>query len=80
MKNEGRIVELLAKSLIKQDQQAELLGKVVDTLGTMGKTLGTMSGTLDKHSGLLQNIVANLGVLTEHEKRITRLEDRVFKK
>ena len=80
MKNEDRIVELLAESLIKQDQQANLLGKMIDTLGTMGNTLGTMSGTLDKHSGLLQTIVTQLGALTEHEKRITRLENRVFKK
>ncbi len=61
----SRIVELLVESLIKQDLPADLLGKVV-------KTLGTMAGTLTKHSGLLQTIVTKLGILTEHEKRITR--------
>ena len=72
MKNEDRIVELLAESLIKQDRQADLLGRVVKTLETMGNTIGTMAGTLTKHSGLLQTIVTKLGILTEHEKRITR--------
>ena len=57
MKNEDRIVELLAESLIKQDRQADLLGRVVKTLETMGNTIGTMAGSLTKHSGrlLLQN-------------------------
>jgi len=142
MKNEDRIVELLAESLRKLDQHSGLLGKVVDVLITFGNsfnkltgTLGDMSSTLisidgrlesmdgrlgsmdgrlesmdgrlgsmdrrlgdmdDKlgsmdnrlssmdHNmslqyGLLQNIDGKVDVLKEHEKRISRLEEKVFK-
>jgi uncharacterized coiled-coil protein SlyX len=136
MKNEDRIVELLAESLIKQDQQTGLLGKIVDVLvrfgngfnkitdilGTMSDTmismdnrlasmddrLGSMDGKLasmdqrldsmdqkmgsmdnrmgsmdrhmELHHSLLEKIDGKLDFVQGHERRITRLEDKIFKK
>jgi len=56
MKNEDRVVELLAESLLKQDQQTALLGRTVEILGSLGKTLGTMNIRLEAMDSKLQRM------------------------
>ncbi len=65
MKSEEKIVELLAGLLKRSDQHSELLERQTDIL--------------DKHTGMFEKLLLKLDTLTEHEKRIGRLEDKVFR-
>ena len=75
MKNEERIVELLADLLKSSDKHSDLLGKHSEV---MGKGFGKMTEILEKHSVMFESILIKLDTLVDHEKRIGRLEDKVF--
>jgi len=69
MKKEDCINQLLADMLKKQDQHSELIDS----------GFKKMLGTLDKHTLLFEMMIGKLDILTEHDKRLTRLESKVFK-
>lgn len=80
MKNEDRIVELLAESLRKQDRHEEILKQLVD---------GQLA-LLDSHKKLetgQRDLINEFHKMNDHlltrqekmEDRISRLEDKVFK-
>ncbi len=71
MKNEERIVELLSEILQRLDQHTERLDQ-----HTEGFT--KITAILEKHSAIFEGILIKLDTLIEHEKRIGRLEDKVF--
>lgn len=74
MKNEDRIVELLAEMLIKQDRHDELLAKIVD-----GQV--TNNQVLEKHEKLLEKLVDGQlktnEILRSHNERLASLEKGV---
>jgi len=74
--NEEKIVELLAEMLKKQDQHSGVLEKQSKILVD---GFGKMTGVLDKYTGMFEAILVKLDTLIDHEKRIGRLEDKVFK-
>lgn len=95
MKNENKIIEILAESLRKQDRQEELLTKLVESHVSHGAMIEKQSGILEKQSGILGKLLEgqerlttefhrmNDHLLTKQEEmgnRIMRLEDKVFKK
>jgi len=85
MKNEERIIEILAESLRKQDRQEELLTKLVESHLKQGETMekhGTIlerQGSLiekqgvilEKQSGILEKQSGILGKLLEGQERLT---------
>jgi len=75
VKNEERIVELLADLLKRSDQQSDILE---NQSKVMGKGFSKMAEILEKHTGMFEAILLKLDTFGEHEKRIGRLEDKVF--
>ncbi len=73
MKNEDKIVELLAEGLKKQDQHAEILTRLAEGQKTLADGQRELIDQFHK---------MNDHLLTRQEKiedRVTRLEDKVFK-
>ncbi|MDE0472247.1 MAG: hypothetical protein OXH57_09930 [Ekhidna sp.] len=82
MKNEERIVELLAESLKRQDQQADILTRLVAIVSEQGKDLQDQKVLLQKVVSSIEHMAdifeSKFIQVNEHEKRITRLEDKLF--
>ena len=88
MKNEDRIVELLAESLKGQDQQKELLKQHSKLLEQHSKLLGTLVERQEQAEGQqkasTERIIASVNALTdivkvwmERTKRIDNHEERI---
>ena len=74
MKNEDKIIELLAESLQRQDRHEDILREQQDILK---KILGIQEKLADQFHRMNEHL------LTKQEKmedRISRLEDKVFKR
>ena len=85
MKNESRIVELLAESLKRQDQHSELLKQHSELLGTL---INRQEQAEKQQKASTERIIASVDALTDivkiwmertkklddHEKRISALE------
>lgn len=89
MKNEDKIIEILAESLKKQDQMAEILKGQAKTLSKQSEILNEQGGKLDtvvdvikdlafvKHNtNVVEKVVIKFDMLSDHERRITALERR----
>ena len=91
MKNENKIVELLAETLRKQDKQEELLQMHATLLQNQGKLLQNQGKILEGHTVLLERLVESqeglrsdfhkmndhlLTRIDQTDERIKRLEDR----
>jgi len=111
MKNEDRIVELLAESLKRQDQQAEILNELVkrqdqqaeiltqlvkrqdraeDALLTVVDELKSLNSKTAENKDYLLRAISSIDSMadvfntkftqvSEHEQRITRLEDHILR-
>ena len=76
MKNEEKIVELLVELLQRSDQHSDLMENQSKVIA---EGFSKMTSILEKHTTMFEGILIKLDTLTEHEKRIGRLEDVVFK-
>lgn len=83
MKNEDRIVELLAENLIKSDALADRVDKltsVVERLAdTMERRLGKIEDEIVKLNLISAENPRGLMKLADNNDRINRLEKAVFK-
>ena len=71
MKNEERIIEILAESLRKQDRQEELLTKLVESHLKQGETLEKHGTLIEKQGVILEKQSGILGKLLEGQERLT---------
>ncbi|MEM6523965.1 MAG: hypothetical protein AAGF85_04790 [Bacteroidota bacterium] len=90
MKNEDKIVELLAESLKRQDQMAEILRDQTLKLSKQSDILTQQDAKLDtvvdvikdlaeavKHNtNVVEKVVSKFDMLNDHERRIAALERR----
>ena len=81
MKNEDRIVEILAETLIRQDKHEEILKKLLES---QEKFLQSQDKLVDGQERLILEFhKMNDHLLTKQDKiedRVIRLEDAVFRK
>lgn len=91
MKNEERIIEILAESLRKQDRQEELLTKLVESHLKQGETMEKHGAILERQGALIekQGVILEkqsgiLGKLLEGQERLTsefhRMNDHLLTK
>tara|TARA_R110000868_G_scaffold93516_3_gene258632 strand:- start:487 stop:795 length:309 start_codon:yes stop_codon:yes gene_type:complete len=84
MKNEERIIEILAESLRKQDRQEELLTKLVESHLKQGETLEKHGTLIEKQGVILEKQSGILGKLLEGQERLTtefhRMNDHLLAK
>lgn len=79
MKNEGRIVELLAEMLIKQDVFIDELRNVKNEVAGVRNELVGVNQRLDEHSTILKE---HAEILTRHERLLQRndaMTERILK-
>lgn len=79
MQNEGRIVELLAEMLIRQDIFIDELRNVKNELVGVKSELVGVNQRLDEHSGMLKE---HTEILTRHERLLQRndtMTERILK-
>jgi hypothetical protein len=83
MKNEDRIVELLAENLIKSDQLADRFDKLTSVVEKLANTMETQLEKIEVEIIKLNLISAEntraLIKLGDNNDRINRLEKEVFK-
>jgi len=87
MKNEDKIVEILAESLKKQDRQEELLSKLVDSHSELLDSHAKHGKILEKLVDGQERLIDQFHKMNDHllmkqeklEDRVVRLEDKVFK-
>lgn len=83
MKNEDRIVELLAENLIKSDQFADRFDKLTSVVEKLANTMETQLEKIEVEIIKLNLISAEntraLIKLGDNNDRINRLEKEVFK-
>lgn len=84
MKNEERIIEILAESLRKQDRQEELLTKLVESHLKQGETMEKHGTLIEKQGVILEKQSGILGKLLEGQERLTtefhRMNDHLLTK
>ena len=76
MKNEDKIVELLAETLRKQDRQEELLQMHTKLLQNQGNILQNQGNILDRHTSILDRHTSILDRHTSILERHTSLMER----
>jgi cytochrome c556 len=86
MKNEGRIVELLAEMVKGQDKLIEEVSQVKTEVSQMKTEVSQMKTEIFKHgiqtaenSRAIFKLADEIRLVAEHEKRIAKLEVTVFK-
>lgn len=76
MKSEDKIVELLAESLKKQDQMAEILTAQGEKIDTVVDVIKDLASTLKHNTMVAEKVVVKFEMLNDHERRIAALERR----
>ncbi len=71
MKNEDRIVELLAESLKRQDQRAEILNRQTNILTEHTNILTEHTNILTEHTGILNQVSHILSRLVKSVNNLT---------
>ena len=86
MKNEDKIVELLAESLKNQDIQSEKLSTVTEKLSTVTEKLDSLvdvvkdvAHALQHQSGMLEKLIKKYDKLDDLEHRLFLLERKLGK-
>jgi len=82
MRNEDRIVELLAESLVRQDKMLErqnrfeeILLESLERLTNQEKLLGKVVSSINELTDVFKT---KFDQVNGHEKRIRRLEDKII--
>jgi regulator of PEP synthase PpsR (kinase-PPPase family) len=76
MKNEDKIVELLAESLRKQDLQAELLQSQGQKLDMVIEVIKDLSSAVKHNINSVESMLSKFDQINDHEKRISALEKK----
>ena len=83
MKNEDRIVELLAESLKRQNRQAEILQQHTNILtehtGILNQVSTMLGRLVERMENFTDSINSKFNQVQDHETRITRLENKFLK-
>ncbi len=79
MKNEDRIVELLAEMVKGQDRLTGEVSLMKGELTEMKKEMFKQSLQLSENSRAILKLADEIRLVAEHEKRISKLELTVFK-
>lgn len=81
MKNEGKILELLADMALKQDHMVEELHAVKNDLGNVKNDLGKVKENLsnvNSEVGKINSELVKLNLLSsEHTRAILKMSDRI---
>ena len=83
MKNEDKIVELLAETLRKQDRQEELLQMHTKLLQNQGSILQNQGNILDRHTSILErhtSLMERQGDILERQGDILERHEAQLKK
>ena len=85
MKSEDKIVELLSEMLIRDDQVVEKLGnmvtsqeKIIVRLDSLEKSQAKTNIEFSEMRLSFMQVADRLDVTAEHERRISRLEYKLF--
>ena len=79
MKNEDRIVELLAEMVKGQDRLTGEVSLVKGEVSEIKKEMFKQSLQLSENSRAILKLADEIRLVAEHEKRISKLELTVFK-
>ena len=79
MKNEDKIVELLAESLKNQDIQSEKLSIVTEKLDSLVDIVKDVAHALQHQSGMLEQLIKKYDKLDDLEHRLFLLEKKLGK-
>ena len=74
MKNEDRIIELLAESLKRQDTQSELLQSQGQKLDLVVEVIKDLSNAVKHNINSVEGMLSKFDLINDHEKRISALE------
>ncbi len=77
MKNEDRIVEILADSLKKQDQQTELLNQQTELLNILVQGQAQLLLTAKETNGRLASMEKNLAEISELRREIEKIKKHI---
>ena len=79
MKNEDKIVELLAESLKNQDIQSEKLSVVTEKLDSLVDVVKDVAHGLQHQSGIFEKLIKKYDKLDDLEHRLFLLEKKLGK-
>ena len=79
MKNEDKIVELLAESLKNQNIQSEKLSIVTEKLDSLVDVVKDVAHALQHQSGMLEKLIKKYDKLDDLEHRLFLLEKKLGK-
>ena len=79
MKNEDKIIELLAEMVHNQDITNQKLDNLEKRVGKTEKELAKTNAQLAEHSRAILKLADKLELVVDHEKRTSLLEWTVYK-
>jgi len=79
MKNQDKIIELLAEMVHNQDITNQKLDNLEKRVGKTEKELAKTNAQLAEHSRAILKLADKLELVVDHEKRISLLERTVYK-